>query len=359
MEEYYNRRDDLSQPATNDNLCIHCRVSPANDIGTNRFCPECRQSFINYPIPKWIWAFAAGILIVMIVGFTRMGTYMSHSIGLAKAENAIEAHKYRTAQAALKKVLVRFPDNQEAQANMLIAACYNQDVATVQEIYKKLENQQFEDQELLDRMGLALNFCGEGVGIVDSITSNQVIAAHNSGSLKDIKLLETMADTIQDPVYKRNTQFYIASFYYDLNDYVKSNQFLDSIFESAPDNYPGLSLKAAIARKNKQYDSAVSILKGMLERNREDVSVMGQLSRTELAASRNKEAAKWAKAAMDLDADNYYALEAQSMVDYFAGRKDKCLQRYDEIKAKEAKDGGDSTISTRLYKIISGQEKYQ
>src|ERR1700748_1128090 len=96
-------------------VCANCKIEPSLPGYPTPLCATCRNSFIKYPIPKWIYAFGAGILVVMIIALVRVPPYLSVAINLGKAQNAINARKYKTAEKALDKVLAKVPDNTEAQ----------------------------------------------------------------------------------------------------------------------------------------------------------------------------------------------------------------------------------------------------
>jgi tetratricopeptide (TPR) repeat protein len=335
-------------------LCSNCGVSPPVE-GPSKLCEACRQSFIKFPIPKWMWAFAAGIFILMILGFTRMGKYMSYSIHISRAEKAIEEHRYITAQKELQMVLSKLPNRTDLNIEMLIAACYNKDIPTVQRLYAKLENEKIADQKLMDEAQGAMEYLM--IGNLDSATSMIITSAFLKDSVNFVASILPQIDTISEPLFKSNAYLALASICYDKKDYGKCTEVLNAVYAISPDNVAAMSLSAAICRNQGKFEEAIKLLQKVLVVNREDAGTISQLSRTELKRSNDKVAAELAQKAIDIAPENPYSLEALSMVQYYTGQKDKSFQTF--AKIREIENGADSTISSRLYKIISGQEKYR
>ncbi len=266
----------------------------------------------------------------------------------------MEEHKYVTAQKELQKVLTKFPNRNDINADMLIAAAYNHDDSTVRAIYAKIENASFEDQELVAKMGEALDYFI--VGDIDSTNSYMLLNALKD-SASGLEHIIPKVDTISDIQNRVGCYLFLANWFFELNQYDRCQAMVDTILKVKPNNYIAITLSAAANRNSGKMAEAVTQLNQLLNINREDVTIISQLSRTELKRSNDKQAETLAKRAMAIDPNNVYALESMSMVEYYAGKKEKSLQTFAKIKSIE--DGGDSTISTRLNKIISGQEKYR
>lgn len=107
-----------------------------------------------------------------------------------------------------------------------------------------------------------------------------------------------------------------------------------------------------------KFDEATAVCNQLLEKNKEDVTVIAQKARIELKRKDDKQAAIYADEAVSIDPNSLYALEAKAMVAYYTNHKEESMQILTTIKQKEM-ESGDNTISNRLLPILNGTEHYR
>src|SRR6218665_2194258 len=150
--------DDMHTPAGQDGsladtgLCTSCGKNPPEAGNKNRLCGACRQKFIRYPIPVWIWIFAGAVLLLMLISLVRVPAYYSAALHLGRAEKAMDDRRYVTAQRELQQALAVFPYNSEMNGKLLIASGHNFDFATFSGAYNKIAAHNFTDKALLSEM---------------------------------------------------------------------------------------------------------------------------------------------------------------------------------------------------------------
>jgi tetratricopeptide (TPR) repeat protein len=335
-------------------LCKNCQVNESIEGYSNPLCLNCRQLFINYPIPPWIWLFAAGILVIMVVGMVRMPTYVSAAIHLSRAEKAMDANLYLTAQRELQQVLTITPDNLPANARMFVAGFHNRDMPATMGAYNKLVNKHIEDSDLLQEVNDAITRIESRIP-QDSTLNRQIEEVKDSP--EKLKRLFAELDSTNSPdVLVAGTL--IANKLYDFQDYAAIERILEKVLERQDDYYDALGLMTAVKRNLGKYDEALQICDILLIDNQEDVSIISQKARIELKHKQDDQAALYARTAMLVNKDDILAQEAQAMVDFYANRKQESLRLLDSIRRQEIPTG-DSTVSVRLSSIINGTTLYR
>ncbi len=338
-------------------LCVHCGQHPPEGSSLTPLCAACRQALIKYPIPKWIWAFAAGVLVLMVVGFIRMPSFYTQVSEMARAEKAMDQRNYVTAIRALDKVLAKSPDRLEANGYMLIASAYNHDLLRMQAAYKQVEGRDMKDAALLARMEEAMRYVAQVVNVDSAFYAQYELAVRDS--VAGMTRLAAEVDTNNTFEHKAAAYLVVANALFDYKAYALCEPLLKKILDEQPDNYGAMGLLVALKRNTGYFDEAMTLSEKMLELNHEDVQVFAQMCRIALKRGRDKQAADLAQKAMTLESSNTAAMEAQAMVDFYAGQKQKSIAMLQKIKKVEQYVDGDSTISVRLNKLIEGKEKFR
>src|SRR5262245_25927138 len=102
--------------------CVNCGNPAILNQYPTKLCSECREKFIKYPIPKWIWAFAGGIALVVLIALFNLPHALGTGIAFAKGKKAEKDHRYLLAQQEFEKVVQKEPGYIEGQAHLMIAA---------------------------------------------------------------------------------------------------------------------------------------------------------------------------------------------------------------------------------------------
>jgi predicted Zn-dependent protease len=292
----------------------------------------------------------------MIAGLVRMPPYVSAAIHLGRAEKASEARRYITAQKELRPVLAQFPDHLASNAEMLIASAYSFDMSGVQASYAKLENREIKDDELFERMQTAMQFIMQSVP--NDTTLPRRVQEAVADSLPGLLAVSASLDSLS-PDDSKLGRILIANQLYDLDAFKETERLLQDVLAEEPDNYPALMLMGAVRREQGAFDESLRLYDRILAHNPENVAAIAQKAKTELKRNRDRKAAEYAATAMRLDPTHLGALEAQAMVDYYAGRAGASADGLKTIRGIETSTSDDSIISHRLAALLSGAESYR
>ncbi len=354
MQEIENSKSIETHQETIDlSLCTNCKSKSIEEGFPTKLCADCREYFIKYPIPKWIWLFSTIILLIMAVGVFRMPKYISAAYHLSKAEKAVDKKAYLTAQRELLLVLEKFPDNLDANANLLIASAHNHNYVLSNVAYQNIAEKEIKDNDLFKNIQNSMELLNADFP-ADTALYRRIKINKDS--------TENMMRIYDHLAYKNNIDQYIAGVYiadmlYDRKLYDEADKLLSKVLLTNQNYYPALGLLIGVKRNLKQYDEAIEICNRILAENSEDVSVIAQKSRTELKRSNDTKAAEYAAEAMNLNPDDIYAMESQALVDYYANRKTEYKKLITKIKIAE--QGGDPIISNRIEQIILGKVTYR
>lgn len=353
MEETIPPIEQTEKPI-DERLCINCQKNRFELNYPTKLCIDCREQFINFPIPKWIWGFAIGILIVMIMGLLRMPPYLKTAMYLSKAEKAMDNKQYLTAQRELMNALSQFPENVEVNGKLIIASAKNLEFNRMWFAYNNILNKTIEDKELVFEIEGALQHV-QTYFPLDTLINTRL------NQLKDTAfILVNFYDTLkiehnQDLLMAGAS---IANRLYDINEFGKAIAILKDILSKDPNYYPALSLLSACYRNTGNYDDGIKACDQMLNINKEDLGAISQKARIELKRKNDAKAAEYAKEAMTIDPENISALEAKAMVEFFSNKKSDCLKTFAIIQKKESETGSNK-ITNRLQDIINGKVIYR
>ncbi|SFE44614.1 hypothetical protein SAMN05518672_106151 [Chitinophaga sp. CF118] len=336
--------------------CIHCKTTQAIPGYPMNLCTDCRNTFNNYPIPKWLWIFAAVILLLMIAGLIRMPDYFDASVHLRRAEKAVEQHKYITAKKEADKVLKHLPGLLEANGYKFIAAAYTFDERNLNISYEQLQDKPINDKELLAEINKAMEYTEQLIP-----TDTLLLKSTDNFSNYATAIQENFLDSLNDGVRTTDKALFgyrIANNLFKKKDYKTCIAVLKKTLAISPDNYGATGLLIASKRNAGDYKGALASCDVLLAINREDARIIAQQCKIRLLQKQDKEAAMLAKQAITFGPDDISALEAQAMVYYFSGKKPESNKLLARIRAMEAAFE-DSLVSERLSKILNGTDPYR
>ena len=334
--------------------CVNCKVELALDGYPTKLCQSCRNQFVKYPIPKWIYAFGAGILMVMIISLVNVPKYLSLASDLGKAQSAINAHKYITAEKEATKVLASFPDMQEAKAYLLIAASYNMHIETAKQMYGDLQGKKVDiDAGVQKKAEQALNFIVSLV-MYDSTIQRRIAAAAVDSTAGLKRLFEDIDSTASD--YRLSSELLIADKFYDLGNYLECRDVLANIGKEQPDNYSMLALMAATNRRLKNYDKAIDNCDRILAFSSEDVNAMAQKAKIELLRNNATKAAEYVTRMKQLDPKNVSTLEAGTLLAFTNHNKEEMNKMLADLREHDA--DSENTVYNRTFRIVNGAETF-
>ena len=282
-----------------------------------------------------------------------MPQYLYAAVDYGRAQKAIDAHKYLTAQKNLASVLKKFPDEKIAKADMLIAACYNRDFAVAGQMFDQLEHETFEN-DILEKTNEAVAFLTALVPVDTGFLGRLNNAAKDSVAGLQKLFNETDTSGAKDQALQ---EYLIADRMFDFGAYEESKKITTTILSKSPDNFGALQLRASLNRNLKNYDEAIADCDKMLTINKEDVLAISQKAKIELKRKNDKAATAYADQAYRLDNKNLGALEAKALVDYYTGKKDEGTKILADIKSGEPDTA--QVIYSRTLKVYNGTDSYR
>ena len=287
----------------------------------------------------------------MVLALVRMPPYLRLAVNLGKAQKAIAAHKYITAENTLKSIVKEFPALQEPKAYLLIAACYNMHYDVALKTDNELRNflNVFEDTQ--DETENAVRYLS--VALAEDSTIRDRIALASADSVAGLmKLLKEVDSTTDDN--RLSSKYLIADKLYDMERYEECKRELSNIIKEKPEHYFALSLMAATNRHLKHFDEAIANCDAILEVNREETGAMLQKAKVELARKDSKKAAVYLAQAKAIDPIDITVMEVQTLIAHFEGKNEEANKLLVQMKVQE--DDSDKVVYNRTANILNGKE---
>jgi len=333
-----------------DKVCIGCGSTEVLHGYPNALCVECRQHYINYPIPLWIKIFGGVIAALVIFSGINVTKNLRTGITLERGIKAENERRYLTAQREFEKVVSRFPQNPEANAHLLIASFYNHDFATFANTSKVLEGKTFDDQELFQKADYVFSSAFKYFPS-DSLRALTDGYAEVKGGVPDTAIEHFVEKHSTDA----NSALQYASILLDKKEFSKVDTILIKLLKDDPEYSSALILLSASKRYQHNASEALIYIDKLLELNKEDVYALSSKARVMLMLRKDKEAldnALQAKRLAETDPFNTATLAITYHYIHNIIERDKIV-----AFAKQSKDSAITSYFTYAIDVINNKEK--
>ncbi|SHG02197.1 tetratricopeptide repeat protein [Flavisolibacter ginsengisoli] len=329
------------------NVCRNCQAALPVMEGKIPLCQSCRSQFINFPIPKWIRAFGAGILLLLVFSLVSLPEQIRTGVHLQKGIKAASDHHYYTAQKELQQVVDHEPYYTEAQCRLLIAAFFNEDYKTVFSTYKMIENNEVKDQDLFKDVTDVLNRMETHL----PTDSFNLLLEKKQGQLTETDYRNYFDSNAHDAYAL--TRY--ANLLYDQKNFAGADSVLNLVLKDNPFHTYALIIKIPLKRDQLQFDSSYYFINQLLALNKEDAYAIASRARTLLKQHKDGEAFKDARQSLDLNPSSPYGLATMALIYHY--RND--IPKRDALMARAQKDSSLMESFDYVSNIVSGKEKFR
>jgi len=309
--------------------CINCDSSHVEEGYPTRLCRDCRQSFIKYPIPLSIKLFAIGVGLVVLFALFSFPRNLSLGIHLEKGKKFEQKKQYLSAQHEFATVLKKVPDNQEANAHLMIAAFYNMDFETFSKAQEKLAGKNFDDQELLGRLNV----------LVESVYDYYPDTALANLIIKSGQQVADVPDTVYLNYLKENPRNIYGLYAYAgrlyNKDIVRCDSVLKLLVEIDVSYIPALRLLTGVQRSQEKWDESIQTCYKILEINKEAGYAYAAMARTYLKEKLNDLGLKMAKRSVETDKSDPYNRATLALAWHFNAQPAKRDAILNELKMQQ------------------------
>jgi len=132
--------DAMSRQAKTDvGRCTNCGAA-SGEVGYELIlCADCRAKLVNRPLPAWVLASAAVILLIVVYASFRFPSMLAAGVAFDKGQRAEAAADFALAESEYQKVAFSFPDSTIVLARLAIAQCRGRDLSAATPALLKLE----------------------------------------------------------------------------------------------------------------------------------------------------------------------------------------------------------------------------
>ena len=330
--------------------CASCKTPLYGEVYKTPLCPECRQAFIRFPIPKWIKAFGGGILLLLLFCLVTLPRNLRTGIHHKRGMEAMAQRKFSTAQKELEAVVKAEPKFLEAQCRLIIAAFYNGDLITMQKAYAAVVDKTIDDEDL--------------IGQVQDVLAKTVTYLPSDSLLAFIEAKHTSLDSstsfeltqyLQKQPGDQYAMTMLASRLMDAKEYEASDRVLQQCLALDRTYNPALAVMIPLKRERLQFDSALYYADRVLANNRESAYGYGAKARILLKAKKDAEALKVVKEGLAIDSHDPYCLATLAIAYHYTGD----LKHRDALLKQAATDSTLTSPFSFASDVISGKEAFR
>ena len=330
--------------------CVNCG-NPAIVHGfPTKLCHECREAFIKFPIPKWLWLFAAALGIVLLFSLFTLPKNIATGIALEKGKKAEMQHRYISAQKEFAKVVEKEPAYIEGQGHLMKAAFYNLDFPTFGKAFSEVQHKKIEDQSLYTSLDQIVQ---EAENYFPGDSLRAVLGKYDSvkTSIPD-DLLSAFISSHSNDIYAK---MMLASSLFEKKNYTVCDSLCNNIIEKDAEFIPALRLMASSEREMGDYTTSLRHCDKLLSINRENSYAMASRARTLLKQKKDKEGLEQATAAFDIDKKDGYCIATLALAYHLNGNTGK----RDELINGNNKDSLVASYMKYTLDIINNKEKFR
>lgn len=333
-----------------DKGCLNCGNPAVLHEFPTKLCSECREKFIRFPVPKWIWAFAGGIGLVVVFALFSFSGNLSTGIALERGKKAEHDHRYKTAQREFEKVTAAVPGYLEGQAHLMMTAFNNLDFAAFNKAFKALQNQPIADNELYKQL--------------DDVVTKAGYYFQNDSSRQLHSKYDSLGIPIPDTVWRKYLQqnrddlgsmIVYSGELFDKEQYAACDSICHVVLESYPGCINALLFMASVKRETGNNDSALYYCNKLIELNNEYAPAFASKARTYLKMKKDDEAMKLALQAYGMDKKDGYCTATLAIAYHFKND----IKKRDELINNNKSDSNMTTYLQVALDIFSKKEKFR
>lgn len=292
--------------------CQKCqtRIVDKSDNPNSVLCKQCREEFVHYPIPKWIYFVAAGILVLLLISFVNFPQNLKNYRIVEGAEKRADQGYIFSALNDLNTIAEQNPSSNKVAVKMVdIAmehgyydyAAYALNTYLVGEevsdaIYDRMNNY----SEELDRY---YNTYDAYEAMFSEVEDTSVDTGEAASEAVIAELKGLLGDSDYDPA----TAYYYMG-YTALDDAERCGYFETCYQMDA--TYTDAATQAANSyRRAGDLVKARELLTEAYDEDKESPSIIRSLAVIELLDGNPKEGVSLAKSAYELNRDEYYVAD--------------------------------------------------
>ncbi len=354
MEEYTYTPE---APPSTSTACANCDNPQVEHGHATPLCIECRQALIKYPIPRWLWLFAAGIALLLVYNIVKLPRYLNAALHLTYAEQGVHDRNYHTAYREAGLVLQDFPEHMEAHSYRLIAAAYKIDQTDFANEAIYLQGKSIEDEDLFAKMNVAADYI-TSIAATDTLLLPKLHLAMELPLNEQIRFFDSVAVNDESVVNISYCGVFVASNLMDAEELPQARRILEKSLDVSPGHYAASMSYISTLRQLGELEKANKLCDEILDRNHEDAYAMSAKSRVEMRLQHLDIAEDLAMEAIRLDPMSDHALASQALILHTKGKKAESRQLLSAV-TKMGALSGDSSTAIHLRKVLDGVIVYR
>lgn len=349
MEEQTTYNSDTANEFSG---CRNCGSQYVEQGYQLNLCENCRDTFINRPIPAWVKVFFAIIVLILGYAFSQFPHNIQPAVALERGIRAEKAKKYLTAVNEYKKVLEKYPNSELAIGRLFIAYYKSDKIYEAAEAISKIAGRESKKEDLVNEINQVADRMASLYYPSEELS--QILSKHQNAQPEEII-------SVLKPYVNKNPNdlmgaYYLADKLFDVKKFDESEQLVMGILKSYPDFNAGYLFLAAVCREKGQYERGLDYCQKVLEQNIESAQAYVSMSRIELKRHQDEQGLQLAEKAYSLDSDNAHVIANLALAYHYNGMLEERDRIFDLFKKHKGFNEYDLNFLTSIF---SGEVKWR
>ena len=327
--------------------CKRCqtRLVDKSDNPESVLCKQCREELIHYPIPKWIYFVAGGILLLLLISFSSFPANLKNYRAIEGAEKKADQGYIYSTLNDMNEILEKNPTSTKVAIKMVDVAMEHgyYDYATY--IFNNyLVNTEVSDTEYDKLMAYSeeLDRYYNAYDAYDAMMAEQIEAADTSdestsGSLTlseqiSEEIIEQLKMLENDPSYDAATLYYYMG--YTALDDSERCEYFETCYEMDPTYTDAAAQASNSYRRAGDLVNARSLLEQAYDEDKESPTVIRSLAVVELLEGNLEKGLSFAETAYDLNPEEYYVADTYIIALVANGDVDAAVSLKEDLEAE-------------------------
>jgi hypothetical protein len=133
-------------------VCAQCRIQPSQPEYAAPLCITCREGLINFPIPVWVRALGALVVLVMAFSLVTYPGALQAGVAFERGQKAEKAGDFARAVAEYRRAVKRYPDSTGPLVRLTVAEYRAGNLKETVALLDRLQNRDLGSEEAVNEL---------------------------------------------------------------------------------------------------------------------------------------------------------------------------------------------------------------
>jgi tetratricopeptide (TPR) repeat protein len=325
QDQFGNTHTVEKDDELDSSICVVCRLYEKDTFenANSVLCVDCREQFIRYPIPKWLYAVFALVAAFLLIALIKVPKVITDFKTYKNAEFAYNQRNFNTSANAYLQIGDNYKTALRINERTFLSLMKAQRFEEASKILDERLAGESGSEETVDEINNYIDLMDRYI-----ITLNKIDTIYSNKSLEkdQIKLYAEIESLLKDKQYDVSIIYFsLAQINVAQNKENQAIKQLQDAFKTEPRYTYITSYLGNIQRRFSHYSDAIDSYNNALSYNRDDESAYRGLSVVNMLMGDNKKGLENAKKAYDLNKNGYYVTKTYIVALHLNGNKAEAM----------------------------------